>query len=586
MNSSFKFTSSPAARRRLHPSQRLKSWRSLLPANLADWSKHRTVPRNLVPPGGHVVVIGAGLAGLSAALHLRGAGYQVTVMEQANQVGGRCATERLTCPTPDGNLEASFDTGATVLTMPALADEALAAVGLDLDSLLAELPVPTKLVKLNPAYHTQIPTPGVDQWQSYNVPADTSGDNFHRLHTWLAEIFEASFDNFMGRSFDSPANMVGDRSSRADLLRLLRLGAFGSLGRAVVKHLPKNVDPELRRVFSFQALYAGVGPDQARAVYGCIAHMDTALGVYYPVSQGGAQQEPHSTPTPGIGALAEALALGCRQRGIEIRLGTSVQGLQCEGNHRVTGIHTADDTVPCDAIVATVDREMIDHWLATSGAKPPRRLLRRQASPSAVVAHGLVPREITATWPNYHHTISFGHKWEETFAEICAPDDGKLMSDPSLLITRPAVSDPRLVVGGGARGAGAEYEPVNILAPCPNLESAHLPWEALAAPYLQEILGELEKRGFAGVRENFHTAKIVTPVDWQAAGMTAGSPFGLAHLFRQTGPFRPRNYSAAYPANVVFAGSTTVPGVGVPTVLVSGRLAAQRISAEPKSERQ
>jgi phytoene desaturase len=72
-------------------------------------------------------------------------------------------------------------------------------------------------------------------------------------------------------------------------------------------------------------------------------------------------------------------------------------------------------------------------------------------------------------------------------------------------------------------------------------------------------------------------SRLVTPADWAAAGMAAGTPFAAAHSLWQTGPFRPGNLHPTL-GNVVFVGSGTQPGVGVPMVLISGRLAAQRIT--------
>ena len=72
------------------------------------------------------------------------------------------------------------------------------------------------------------------------------------------------------------------------------------------------------------------------------------------------------------------------------------------------------------------------------------------------------------------------------------------------------------------------------------------------------------------------TEELVTPLEWQAMGMAAGTPFALAHTFFQTGPFRPPNVERRMPG-LFFAGSGTVPGVGVPMVLISGRLASQRV---------
>jgi phytoene desaturase len=146
------------------------------------------------------------------------------------------------------------------------------------------------------------------------------------------------------------------------------------------------------------------------------------------------------------------------------------------------------------------------------------------------------------------------------------------MSDPSLLINRPGLTDP----GHAITAAG---ESVTVLAPCPNLDAAPLAWNELGDPYVQEVLGVLETRGYAGIRESFAVARIDHPGTWSDAGMSAGTPFAAAHTVGQTGPLRTRNIVPGT-ANVVLAGSATVPGVGIPPVLVSGRLAAERITGD------
>ncbi len=78
--------------------------------------------------------------------------------------------------------------------------------------------------------------------------------------------------------------------------------------------------------------------------------------------------------------------------------------------------------------------------------------------------------------------------------------------------------------------------------------------------------------------------KVYDPLDWEALGMERGTPFALAHTFRQTGPFRPNNVDKRVPG-LVFTGSSTVPGVGVPMVLVSGKLAAERVDRHLGAER-
>jgi phytoene desaturase len=93
------------------------------------------------------------------------------------------------------------------------------------------------------------------------------------------------------------------------------------------------------------------------------------------------------------------------------------------------------------------------------------------------------------------------------------------------------------------------------------------------------LLAVLEQRGYDGFAASVETRAVVTPADWAALGLAAGTPFGAAHTFTQTGPFRP---STLHPrlANVVFVGSGTQPGVGVPMVLISGKLAAARVTGQ------
>ncbi|NEE26548.1 phytoene desaturase, partial [Streptomyces sp. SID7982] len=99
-----------------------------------------------------------------------------------------------------------------------------------------------------------------------------------------------------------------------------------------------------------------------------------------------------------------------------------------------------------------------------------------------------------------------------------------------------------------------------------------------------ELLGWLERREMPGLGAAVEQEGLVTPVDWSAQGHAAGTPFAVAHTFPQTGPFRPRNLVRGT-ANAVLAGCGTTPGVGVPTVLISGKLAAQRITGPPPSRR-
>jgi phytoene desaturase len=146
------------------------------------------------------------------------------------------------------------------------------------------------------------------------------------------------------------------------------------------------------------------------------------------------------------------------------------------------------------------------------------------------------------------------------------------MSDPSLLVTRPTATDPGLAPAG--------RQLVSVLAPCPNLAVGPIDWHRVGPAYRDELTRVLEARGLTGFADSVEVSRLVTPADWEAAGLAAGTPFSLAHTVRQTGPFRPRNLVRGVD-NVVLAGCGTTPGVGVPPVLISGRLAAERVAGAP-----
>ncbi|MEU3466102.1 phytoene desaturase family protein [Streptomyces sp. NPDC006733] len=492
--------------------------------------------RTVTGPTDHVVVVGAGLSGLSAALHLLGAGRRVTLVERDPLPGGRA-----------GRIEKDgyrFDTGPTVLTMPHLLEEAFAAVGRTMSDRLTLHP-------LHPAYHARFA-----DGSSLDVHTDAAAmeaevarfagggevAGYRRLRQWLHDLYRAQMGRFIDTNFDSPLALL-----HPDLARLAALGGFGRLQPKIGQFI---TDERLQRVFTFQALYAGVPPARALAAYAVIAYMDTVAGVYFP--EGGM----HAVPSAMSAAAADA--------GATLAYGQSVTRLERTGE-RITAVITDRQRIACDAVVLTPDLPVAYQLL---GARP-RRPLALRHSPSAVVLHAGTDR----TWPELaHHTISFGGAWKQTFRELT--DSGRTMSDPSLLITRPTATDPQLA----PPGKHTHF----ILAPCPNTSvgPSAASWADLGPRYRDSVLRELERRGLTGFADAVDSEILVTPADWAAQGHAAGTPFSVAHTFPQTGPFRPRNLVRGT-TNAVLAGCGTTPGVGVPTVLISGRLAALRITGPP-----
>lgn len=475
------------------------------------------------------MVVGAGLAGLSAAMHLSGAGRRVTLVERAAVPGGRAGL------VATGGYR--FDPGPTVLTMPELIADCFDALGEPLEEWLHLEPVdPLYRARFADGSSLDVHT-DVDRMatQIEEVIGPDEAAGFRRYVEFVRRLYRYEMRDFIDRNYDSPLDLLG-----VNLARLVAAGGLGRLAPAVGRYLK---DGRTQRLYSFQAMYAGVSPYQALAIYAVISYMDSVAGV--------------SFPRGGMHAVPLAMAAAAAHHGVEIRYSTDVVAIERSGR-RAHAVLTGDgDRIAADALVITADLPVAYRDLLGT---TPRRVSRQRYSPSCF----LLLAGSRADHPERaHHTILFGHAWREVFDDLAA---GRLMGDPSLLVSRPTVSDPKLA----PRGRHIYY----VLAPTPNLDSP-IDWQTLTPHYRDHVFATLHARGYDGFGDGIEVERVTTPADWAALGLERGAPFAASHTFRQTGPFRAGNL---WGENVVFAGSGTRPGVGVPMVLISGRLAAERIT--------
>jgi phytoene desaturase len=481
-----------------------------------------------------VAVVGAGLAGLSATCHLVGRGHDVVLLERHDAPGGRGLRLQ-----QDGF---SFDTGPTVMTMPGLVDDALRAAGTSLEDALP-------MRRVDPAYRACF-ADGSQIMVRHGIDAmrqeieDTCGrrdaDRFVEFTAWLRRLYEVEMPHFIDANLDSPLDLLASPAAAA---RLLRLGGFRRLGPAIRGWFS---DERLHRLFSFQALYAGLPPERALALYAVITYMDSIEGVWF--------------PDGGMQAIASAMASAAAGAGADVRYGSTVERLLLDRRGAVAGVELAGgELVRADAVVCTLDLPTAYARLLPQ-LRPPRVVLAGTYSPSAVVWH--VGARGTAPPHLRHHNIHFGQDWNGAFDALI--DRGELMPDPSRLVSVPTISDPSLAPAGDSV--------LYVLEPVPNLTGT-IDWARERGPMRERLHAFLQSGGYP---DEVVTEHLMTPLEWEELGMHQGTPFALAHTFLQTGPFRPGNLDRRVPG-LVFAGSGTVPGVGVPMVLVSGRLAAERV---------
>lgn len=482
-----------------------------------------------------VVVIGAGLGGLSAAAHLVGRGDDVTVVERAAVPGGRAAVLR----------KAGFtlDLGPTVLTMPHLLDEAFAAAGRHRTDFVDIAPIDPLYRAVFADGSTLRVRRGRDAMteEIIEFAGRREAGVFNEFCDWVTELYAIEMPNFIDTNYDSVTDVLRPWRAAAELVRT------GGLRRLDTKVASFFNDERLQRVFSFQSMYAGVAPQSALALYSVITYMDAVGGVY--------------AVRGGINAAAVGLAKAVTEAGATIRYEAPVTRVLRSGEGGATGVELADgDRLLADAVVCNVDLPVAYRTLL-GGVDAPRVARRGRFSPSCVVwsagVRGAQPAEAA------HHNLHFGAAWESSFDQVIRR--GRRMTDPSMFVSTPSLSDPTLAPAGGST--------VFALEPVPNLDGK-VDWLRDSERIVADLSRRVASAGYAV--DDIAVEHAIDPLGWEAMGLDRGTPFALAHTWRQTGPLRPNNRDARVPG-LFFTGSSTVPGVGVPMVLLSGKLAAQRV---------
>jgi phytoene desaturase len=487
-----------------------------------------------------IAVVGAGLGGLAAACHLAGNGHEVVVVERGSRPGGLA-----------GQLEAEgfrIDTGPSVLTMTGILSDTFAAAGASMADHLTLAPV-------DPMYRACFPD-GSELHVRHGIDAmreeiaafagAREAEAFVRFCAWLRELADVELPHFIDRNFDSPVDLVRAPGAAA---QLVRLGAFRRLAPKVASYFH---DERLQQVFSFQSLYAGLSPFEALAVYCVITYMDSVEGVYFPEG--------------GIHAVAVGLAAAVEAGGGCVRYGTPVERIVRAPNGRVRGLRLeSGEQLDADVVVANSD--LAGTYRSLLGIDPPRVVRRGRYSPSCALwlagVRGALPARAA------HHNIHFGREWRASFDALLR--DGNRMPDPSILVTSPTRSDPTL--------APEDASVLYVLEPTPNLDGA-VDWRSEGSRLRDDLVSRVGALGYPV--GDVVVERFTDPEGWRTQGLERGTPFSLAHRFFQTGPFRPGNVDARVPG-LVLVGMGTVPGVGIPMVLLSGRLASVRVEEMVRS---
>lgn len=480
----------------------------------------------------HVIVVGGGIGGLAGATRLAHAGYRITLLEQREQLGGRV-----------GQLQRDgfrFDTGPSLLMML----DPLEKLFRDLHRRLEDYLQP---VLLNPSYRvffadgTRFDSSPCIANMVREIAQKISPDDvpgYLRLMADLSAMLHEVVPAFVRRNYRSAADLLGMGQIRL----LIKHRLLANLYRRIRLYIR---DPRLQMLFTFQTMYLGLSPLEAPWVYAILTYMESGEGVWFP--RGGMYQ------------LVHALETIAREEGVQIRTGERVEEVLIQGG-RATGVRLASgERLLGDIIVLNADVPTALTKLLPSTKQALRRW--RNSCSALVFCIGYKGSLPTLLHHNVHFSDDFERNLQEIFVQKVIPQE------PSFYTCLSVRTEPSDAPEGS--------ENLYVLVPVPNRSGEDA--SSRLDDVLQKVVSRLERE--VGLRrEDVRFVESLSPADWEAMGLWQGAAFGLSHDFFQSTCFRPSNRSPFQ--GVYFVGASTVPGNGIPMVLISAELLQQRIEKE------
>jgi diapolycopene oxygenase len=493
-----------------------------------------------------VGVIGSGLGGLSAACVLASRGYQVTVFEKNNWIGGKAAVL--------DEAGFRFDMGPTILICPSVLQRIFAEAGRRLADYLS-------LVPLEPQWRcffedkTKLDLYGdqTSMRHELNGYSPKTVDGFERFYATAEELHGISNRFFFWRSIGSMRDTF--ETGSALNLTLLKDVSRMKLGQTVSGAIRREIkDKRVAQMLDHLVQYVGSSPEKSPAILCAIAYMQGSEGVWYPKG--------------GTRAIPEALKRLATELGVQFRTETPVKRIDVQ-QHQVRGIETASgEYVPLAAVVANSDavrtyRELIGGGVAKQFN---RRRSYEPACSGVVIYLGLKRRYEHLA----HHNFVFSRDPAEEFHAIY--DRGVPASDPTCYLCAPARTESAVAPPG--------CEALYVLVHTPYLRPGQN-WTELYPRYRKVILDKLKNTaGLTDIENSIVFERHLTPQDiHERYGVLNGAIYGLASHGRFQGGFKPANHDPSV-KGLYLAGGAAHPGPGMPMVMMSGWIAADRLDQD------
>ncbi len=490
-----------------------------------------------------VLIIGAGPGGLSCGMLLANKGFDVTIIEKTESIGGRNAAFKLG--------DYTFDTGPTFFLMKDVLEKIFESTDRNLHDYV-------KLTELDPMYRL------VFNKDKVFFPSTDK----QKMKAEIERVFpgnSSGYDKYMQKEkikynrlipcLEIPYNSIKDIFKKRFIKAIPYLDAHLSLFDVLGRYFK---DEELKLAFTFQAKYIGMSPWKAPGTFSLISYIEHGDGIYH--VEGGLNQ------------LAHAMAKVFEELGGKIQFSSNVKEIIIDGD-TAKGVKLEDGrTYISDYVVINSDFAYSMTNLVNE-AKRKKYTNKKLAEKEYSCSTYMLYLGVNKTYDDIpHHSIVFADDYRANVKDIT--EDFVPSDDTSFYVQNASITDKTLA----PEGKSAIY----VLVPTTNNKS-NINWEAEKQKTRDRVLDLLEtKGGFTDIKQYIEEERIITPQDWEDDyNVYLGAVFNLGHQIRQMLFLRPHNRFECF-KNCYLVGGGTHPGSGLPTIYESGRISADLLTQDAK----
>lgn len=477
------------------------------------------------------IIAGGGIGGMIGALLLQKRGFDVTIIEKENQLGGRLQYV--------SRQQFKIDKGPTIVLLPDMFRHVMRQAGIE-DS-------EYELFRCDPMYDIHF-----HSGKTYTKYAEHSrqideiervfpgqSGGFIRFINEMRVRFEKGNEAFLSKPFLTKSSFFNVDT----LASLVKMKAY--------KHVEKGLsdyfsEPELVHAYALQTLYIGGNPYTTPSIYSLVSFSEHEHGVYYVKG--------------GYASLVALLEQKLRTAGIHIQLNTPVKQVMLQGT-KASGVLAGDEKMEADIVVLNGDFPGAEQLLGQ------KKRTYKPSSGCFLLYLGLNKVYADKKMHQFYLSESFKENMQAIFF------DQEIPENPSVYVFHPSVVDSSLA----PQGKGVMY----VLVPVPSGKAVD--WEKERDGLTEQVLSLLEKKGFSGLRESIEWLEARTPKEAMAEGLYGGGSFGIAPSLSQSGIFRPQVKVSGFD-NVYAAGASVHPGGGIPIVMQGALMMADVVAGEHQNE--